>query len=270
MRPSPSRAGVLLAGAVLLGGCAPDSTQSTAAGDSPAQGVTVSAAVVSPSPAASAVVPAPSRKPAPTDARIAPIAPEPADSPPPSAAGPLGMGNLPAAASLGAGFRTYDDPGGAESGFLGNGTWARAREPHQAAFEVQPVGCGRPLPDASMPVPRHALQGSYRNPRGLPAHALVLRFASSDQAATYFARYNALMKRCAPVRGAELGVSTLWSRDGATAFVRSYARQGRFTEVAVVSGASVGLVATSSERSARETAWTRAVAPRVAAVIDRL
>ena len=270
MRSAASRAGVLLAAAALLAGCAADAGQPASSGPgTPGTSVVASAGV--PSQAASAVpAPAVPREPAPTDARVAPIAPEPAESPPPSTAGPLGMANLPAAESLGPGFRTYDDPGGHESGFLGNGTWARARDPHQAAFEAQPVGCGRPLPDASMPVPSHALQGSYRNPQGLPAHALVLRFASSAQAATYFARYNALMKRCAPVRGAELGVSTLWSRDGATAFVRSYAQQGRFAEVAVVSGASVGLVATSSERSARETAWTRAVAPRVAAVIDRL
>jgi hypothetical protein len=120
-----------------------------------------------------------------------------------------------------------------------------------------------------MPFPRHALEGSYLNPRGLSAHALVLRFASPAEAERYFARYSARMTECAQAAGAAMEVSALWSRDRATASVRSYAHEGRFAEVTVVSGASVGLVTTPSELPARDSVWTRTVAPRLAAVIDR-
>ena len=49
---------------------------------------------------------------------------------------------------------------------LGNQTWTRRRDGHQAAYEALPVGCANPLPSGSLPVPEHALEGSYRTASG--------------------------------------------------------------------------------------------------------
>lgn len=217
-----------------------------------------------PSTAASSSTPSPT----PTNAAEPPDQPEEATAPPPSTAGPVTAANLPQAAALGTGWKTYADPGGAEDGFQGNATWTRRRDPHQAAFEALPVGCAQPLPDSALPVPRHALQGAYRNPRDAPATVLVLRFAEAGQASAYFRGYGERMRACG--RGAHgLAVEPLWSGSGAAAAIRRYAGAETFVEVAVLRGASVALLANSAGNARSDEAWSRAVAGRVAAVVDR-
>ena len=204
----------------------------------------------------------------PTDAAQPPQMPEQATAPPPAAAGPVTARNLPAADKLGPGWKTYADPGGAEDGFLGNQTWTRRRDAHQAAYEALPVGCAGSLPTGSLPVPEHALQGAYRTGGDQPATALVLRFANSGKASAYYAGYQARMTACGASSDAELAVTSLWSEDSAAASVRRYAAAEAFVEVSVISGSTVALLAASSAEPESETGWTRSVVPELRSVID--
>ncbi|MEV8373216.1 hypothetical protein AB0P21_10795 [Kribbella sp. NPDC056861] len=174
--------------------------------------------------------------------------------------------NLPAPAKLGTGWKTYTDPGGAEAGFLGNETWTRSREPHQAAFEALPVGCGKPLPTASLPVPKHALQGSYRTGAGTPATVLVLRFADAGAASGYYGGYQARMTACG--NKGNLQVTQLWSSPDAVASVRAYVDAEAFVEVSTLKGSTVALLAQSAAKPAAQAAWARSVVPVLRAVID--
>jgi hypothetical protein len=200
----------------------------------------------------------------PTDAAEPPDSPEPATAPPPPTSGPLSARNLPAPAELGKGWKVYDDPGGAEKGFRGNGTWTRRRDAHQAAYEALPIGCAGGAPGAGLPIPQYALQGTYRNPAGGPAQLLVLRFADETKAAAYFAGYEARLRACAEA-GGSLTVTPLWSSDGSSAWIRRYT-DASFTEVSVRSAASVALLATTASPG---TAWTHGTASRLAATVVR-
>ena len=200
----------------------------------------------------------------PTDAAEPPDTPEPANAPPPPTSGPLSARNLPAPAELGEGWKVYDDPGGAEKGFLGNGTWTRKRDAHQAAYEALPIGCAGGATGASLPIPQYALQGTYHNQAGGPAQLLVLRFADETKAAAYFDGYRARLQACAKP-GGSLTVTSLWSSDSASAWVRRYT-DASYTEVSVRSAASVALLATTSSPG---TSWTHAAATRLGTAISR-
>jgi hypothetical protein len=204
----------------------------------------------------------------PTDAAVPPEVPEQATAPPPATAGPLSARNLPAAGKLGAGWKTYADPGGAEQGFLGNHTWTRRREAHQAAYEALPVGCAGQLPSGSLPVPQYALQGTYRTADAKPATALLLRFSDSTKAKAYYAGYHARMTACGD--GGDLRVKQLWSEDNAAASVRRYAgdEAEAYAEVSVVQGSTVALLAATSANPNTQSPWTHAVTQALATVID--
>lgn len=180
----------------------------------------------------------------PTDAAVPPELPEQATAPPPATAGPLSARNLPAPEKLGAGWKTYADPGGAEAGFLGNNTWTRKRDPHQAAFEALPSGCSGAPVTGSLPVPQHALAGTYRTADALPATALLLRFANSTNAKAYYDGYHARMTACGT--GGDLSVKQLWSDDTATAATRTYAGAESYVDISTLQGATVALLATTS------------------------
>jgi hypothetical protein len=202
----------------------------------------------------------------PTDAAKPPQLPEQATAPPPASAGPVTAKNLPAPEKLGKGWKTYTDPGGAEQGFLGNDTWTRRRDGHQAAYEALPVGCANPAPSGSLPVPLHALQGSYRTGADQPANALLLRFADAAKATAYFAGYQARMKGCGDSGG--LAVQSLWSTGTAAAAVRRYAGAEAYVEVSVVRGSTVALLAEQSSKPDAEADWSRSVVPELETVID--
>jgi hypothetical protein len=205
----------------------------------------------------------------PTDAAQPPDVPEPATAPPPRNAGPLGPANLPAPAALGAGWQVYADPGGAERGFLGNGGWTRRRSAHQAAFEALPIGCANTLPTESLPVPEHALQGTYRNRAAAPATVLALRFDSGEQATSYLTGYAARMRACGSSGSASLVVQPLWSGDDAVASLRRHTGAETYVEVVVRAGSTVALLATTAYGPDAAEPWTRATAPKLAATIDR-
>jgi hypothetical protein len=220
--------------------------------------------VGAPAPPPTSATATPSPTPTPTDAADPPASPEPATAPPPSTSGPLSARNLPTPAQLGKGWTVYDDPGGAEKGFRGNGTWTRKRDAHQAAYEALPVGCASSSTSHGLPIPHYALQGTYRNQAGGPAQLLVLRFADESKAAAYFAGYRARLRACAKP-GGSLTVTPLWSSDGASAWVRHYT-DASYTEVSVRSAASVALMASTASPG---TQWTHAVAARLATTITR-
>jgi hypothetical protein len=201
----------------------------------------------------------------PTDAAVPPEVPEEATAPPPASAGPLSAANLPAPEKLGAGWTTYNDPGGAEVGFIGNNTWTRRRDPHQASYEALPSGCARSV-SGSLPVPAYALTGSYRTADAQPAIALLLRFKDSGQAGQYFTGYQARMKACGT--GGDLSVKQLWAQDTAAAAVRSYAGAESYVDLSVVSGSTVALLATTAAAPEQQADWARNVVPVLEAVID--
>jgi len=202
----------------------------------------------------------------PTNAAEPPALPEQATAPPPAAAGPVSSKNLPAPAKLGKGWKTYTDPGGAEAGFQGNETWTRSRAPQQAAYEALPIGCGNPLPTSSLPVPQHALQGTYRTAAGKSATVLVLRFADAARASGYYSGYQARMTACG--EKGNLQVKQLWSSPDAVASVRSYEEAEAFVEVSTLKGSTVALLAQSSTTPSKQAAWARSVVSALQTVID--
>jgi hypothetical protein len=202
-----------------------------------------------------------------TDAAVPPEQPEQATAPPPANAGPLSARNLPAPDKLGAGWKTYADPGGAEAGFLGNKTWTRRRDPHQAAYEALPSGCADTPVTGSLPVPSYALSGTYRTSDNLPATALLLRFRTADQAQTYYRGYGTRMKACGS--GGDLSVQQLWANDSAAAAVRSYAAAESYVDISVVHGATVALLAATSPDAEKQSGWAQSVVPRLEDVIDQ-
>jgi hypothetical protein len=202
----------------------------------------------------------------PTDAAEPPQLPEQATAPPPATAGPLSARNLPAADKLGAGWKTYVDPGGAEAGFLGNNTWTRRRDAHQAAFEALPSGCsGKPVA-GSLPVPQYALSGSYRTPDALPATALLLRFADAAKATAYYTGYQARMSACGT--GGDLSVKQLWSEQTATAAIRTYVGAESYVDLSVIQGTTVALLATTSTDPESQSSWSRTIAPTLQSTIN--
>ncbi|MGW7680406.1 hypothetical protein ACWGID_06680 [Kribbella sp. NPDC054772] len=202
----------------------------------------------------------------PTDAAVPPEVPEQATAPPPANAGPLSASNLPAPEKLGNGWKTYTDPGGAEAGFIGNNTWTRRRDAHQASYEALPSGCAAEPVAGSLPVPAYALTGSYRNADALPATALLLRFSNADQAKSYYEGYGARMKSCGS--GGDLSVKQLWSDESAAAAVRSYAGAESYVDLSVLHGSTVALLAATSASPEQQADWARSVVPELEAVID--
>lgn len=171
--------------------------------------------------------------------------PEP-NAPAARSAGPLSATQLPAAEDLGAGWRRYADPGGPESGWIGNGTFVHARDGHDAGRGVLPLGCAH-RPSATLPMPSYALQGTYHSPTGRPAQAVVMQFRSTATASTYFAGLEQTLRGCGHPDG-PTGVAVTPRQATATTFVgvRRYGGDGEWSEVDVRSGARVVVLLSST------------------------
>ncbi|MGI8459225.1 MAG: hypothetical protein ACR2LI_14095 [Propionibacteriaceae bacterium] len=93
-----------------------------------------------------------------------------------------------------AGWQTRARAGGAEEGFVGNGTWVHAKDPRYAAHDLITIGCADVTRD-DYPDPTAALEGSYV--RGTaPGVGLVLQFGNAAKAAAFFDRYLAQVRAC--------------------------------------------------------------------------
>ena len=113
---------------------------------------------------------------------------------PATTAGDLDARDVPAPPDLGPGWTRYADPGTAEDGYRGNGSWVRARDSAEVARALLPIGCTGRLP--RLPVPRYALEATYRGPGGAPAAALVLAFRDDAAAQAFLAGMASLGDAC--------------------------------------------------------------------------
>lgn len=166
--------------------------------------------------------------------------------PAPRRAGPLDRELLPAADIFGAEWTPDADPGGSEAGWIGNGTFAHGRNAHEAAFGVLPLGCQRRL-DLALPVPDHALQGSYHSASAKPAQVVVLQFGSTADAATYFSGLRAMLLACVRPDG-PTGVSFTATTSGPSFLVgaRHYGQGGAWSEVDVRAADRVAVLLSSA------------------------
>lgn len=104
---------------------------------------------------------------------------------PAETAGDLDASDVPAPPDLGPGWTQYVDPGEAEDGYVGNGSWVRARGVEEVVQAVVPLGCTGLTTLPRLPVPKHALEATYRGPGGAPAVALVLEYRREAQARAF-------------------------------------------------------------------------------------
>jgi hypothetical protein len=225
--------------ATLLGGCS-SGTDETRPGPSPSPGPQSTSSRAAPASQSSSPAPAtPSA--ATTTSIVEPtttntLPPPPAPSKPaPTTAGDLDANSLP----VPAGWKTVVREGGAEEGYLGNGSWVHARDARYAAEAVITIGCAAVTRD-DYPDPVDALEGTYQNGNGDPGIGLVLRFAKAQQAESFFSRYQQQVEACAapdsPVQ-ARIVASALGLIDQ-----RSYDDLGEWTEMARVHGSRITLV----------------------------
>ncbi|MDQ1586168.1 MAG: hypothetical protein QOJ90_1686 [Actinomycetota bacterium] len=180
---------------------------------------------------------------------------------PPTTAGNLGAASVPGPPDLGAGWKRYADPGAPEEGYVGNGSWVRARGSAEVVQSVVPLGCAGLTRAPALPVPQHALEATYRGPSGQPAVALVLEYGRSSQASTFLAGMGRIARACA-TRPAKTGpsdpmstVDTLVRVDGSTVLDirREYgagAGEWVWSEVIVRDGSRVGLLVVAGKRGA--------------------
>ena len=178
-----------------------------------------------------------------------------ATSVPATTAGDLDAGAVPGPPDLGVGWTRYVDPGSTEDGYAGNGSWVRARDSGDVVRSLVPIGCSGPLP--RLPLPRHALEATYRGPGGAPAAALVLSFRDDAAARALVAGVASLGDACpAPAGGVEaddpmVTVVTLARASETTVLQRRRelgvgAGPWLWSEAVVADGRRVGLLAVAS------------------------
>jgi hypothetical protein len=91
------------------------------------------------------------------------------------------------------GWTTRVDEGGAEDGYVGNGTPTMSRDPKDIALTVVPFGC---TTRSALPEARYVLEDTYSH-GSVDGVALRLVFASAAQASTFIARVRADRVACA-------------------------------------------------------------------------
>ncbi|WP_157180822.1 hypothetical protein [Actinopolymorpha alba] len=204
----------------------------------------------------------PTRTDAPPAAASAPSsAPDPRlPTPPATTSGPLTAANLPPASRIGPGFQPYSEPDAAEESFVSNGAPVRARKPGDVALSIVPLGCPGLDRLDPLPVPRHALEQTYRTPDGRAAVALALEYAHEDAAAALVSGLAKMLELCtSPASRTGLTtprlVADLRQPDVDTLFdVRREVGPGadgaRWDETVVRTGRRVGLVIVERRASA--------------------
>jgi hypothetical protein len=180
----------ILAGLILAGTAAGGASCSTAPPTSPGPSSTEAppAAASPPTPTQASASSAP--------ARVDPVQEGPTPAPPRPTAGPLTVRNLPSAGSIGPSFRPYVEPDVPQESFVTNGTLVHERDPQEVAASIGPLGCPGLDRLDPLPVPRHALEQTYRTPDHLAAVALALDYDSERQAVLMIRTLTGRLDRC--------------------------------------------------------------------------
>jgi hypothetical protein len=154
---------------------------------------------------------------------------------------------------LGAGWSTYAEPGSAENGTIGNGSWVQQRQIGDVMDGLTPIGCPARAVSIRLTRPVWALEGTYRGPRQAPGIGLVLEFADPAKAAQFLDRLRKQVQACPAPRGAVdkdgplvLTFVSLPSRPGTVSAVRKEygfeADPNRYLLVAAQRGRRVGML----------------------------
>jgi hypothetical protein len=246
----PALVAVLIVGAVLAG----------CGGDDPARRADPLPSTTTASPASEPAAP-------PTTPAAATPLPSPGQTDaaglvvPGRTAGDLGERSVPSPADLGRGWQRYIDPGDVAEGYTGNGAWVRERGAAEVVEAVVPLGCVGLSSPPALPVPKHALEATYRGPGEAPGVALVLDYPSAAQAARFVSGMATIASSCEPparkvraddpltvvVEPVRIGARTVLDRR------REYgvgASEWVWSEMVVQHGARVGLLILASPASA--------------------
>lgn len=193
------------------------------------------------------------------------VSAEPTATPVPtprSASGPLSGRQLPEGGEFGASWKPYVQPGGGESGVVGNGSSTQRREVGEVMEGLTPIGCPEPAVDIALPRPQHALEGSYRGAGDAPGVSLVLQFADPARAGTFLTRLGRQVDACPEQKVADpdiprLAFDRLPMPGGRVAALRQAygidADPARYLLVAVRTGTRVVLVYLAGARPADRT-----------------
>jgi len=176
---------VALTTVLLLAGCGQSEPASKAR---PAASVTSEPATVPVVPDTTRPAATPTVKPGATDAAGLVI--------PAKTAGKLDERSVPKPADLGRGWEQFVDPGDVAEGYAGNGAWVRERGAAEVVQAVVPLGCVGMTSAPVLPVPKHALEATYRGPGDAPGVALVLDYGSSARAAAFVAGMGTIARAC--------------------------------------------------------------------------
>jgi hypothetical protein len=175
-------------------------------------------------------------------------------------AGDLAEDSFPRPADLGRGWQQFIDPGDVAEGYTGNGAWVRERGASEVVQAVVPLGCAGLTSPPVLPVPKHALEATYRGPGDAPGVAIVLDYATAAQASRFVAGMAKIARSCqAPPRKVRaddpLTVVVEPVRIGARTVLdrrREYgvgASEWLWSEMVVLHGARVGLLILASPTS---------------------
>lgn len=201
-------------------------TGGSASSPSPSSGTTDGA---TPAGAASSDAPF---SPGPSDVDLP--APSEASTPAASTAGRLSTASFP----LPTGWKPVADGGGAEKGYLGNGTPAHARDPRYAAYELMAVGCAT-VKRSTWTDPTAALEVTLAKGQAKGV-ADALEFSTAQQASAWFGLWKEQVQACRSgndPRTTGSGDATSWVG------TRSYAGGDSWSETAAVTGSTVRLYA---------------------------
>ena len=179
---------------------------------------------------------------------------------PAETAGALDSRSVPQAPDLGRGWQRYVDPGDVAEGYTGNGSWVRARGVAEVVQAIVPLGCIGLTSPPALPLPKHALEATYRGPNEAPGVALALDFAGTRQASNFLAGIGQIARACRQPAdevgpGDPLTVVVEAVRIGATTVLdrrREYgvgASEWLWSEMVVQEGSRVGLLILASPPS---------------------
>lgn len=224
----------MVVGAALLSGC--QNHEPAPAPSSPSPGPATSASPTS-TPSGSTGTTGTPLPPEPTTTNTLPP-PKAPTAPAPKTAGKLTSKDLP----VPAGWRTVARKGGAEEGYVGNGTWTHGRDPRYAAQDVITIGCASITRD-DYPDPVAALEGTYGRKGAVdsqPGVGELLQFKNAGDAKAYYQQYLGQVRACDSPQGQVY--AKIISSDHGLIDQRVYDGTTDWTEVAKLTGDRLTLI----------------------------